>query len=463
MRNRRLPIRSKLTIWYAGLFAGAFIVFAIALYLGLRYFLYTSFEEQVRSQAHLAITGVQIENGRPVLDPSIVAQLDDDEHFVRLYSVSGQLITDSRPDLRATPLAPENLARLTGGRTLLSSQRGLHDGTFIMVSAPIFDNGSVVGVLQTGASREDSDEALRLLALALFIAVPLMLLVAGIAGYVLAGRALEPVARITSLADSIGGNDLSARLKLDLPDDELGRLASTFDAMLARIEDAFERQRRFTGDAAHELRTPLSLMRSEVDLALARPRSPEEYRESLTEFDRDLQRLTGLVGTLLALARSDSGQLKLERSPVELADLVQVIADQYAESAEVAQIRLSAQANRARAMVDEDLLIQVLVNLVDNALTHTPIGGEITIASRADGGWVELEVRDTGSGIAPQHLGRIFDRFYRVDEGRARTYGGGNGLGLSISRAIVEAHGGTISVTSEVGTGTRVTVRLPSG
>ena len=460
MKHRQLPIRWKLTIWYAALFAGAFIVFAAGLYLSLRYFLYDSFSDQVRSQSELALSTVRIDNHSAQLDPSTIDDLNDNEHFIRLLGLDGSIMVDSNPDAGDSGLSLAELSDVVNGEILLMSRR-FERGTFVVDSAPVRDGDTVIGVLQTGASRDDTDEALGFLAFSLFIAAPMMLAVAAIGGYLLAGRALRPVARITEIAGSIGANDLQARLNLALPNDELGKLAQTFDAMLARIEDAFERQRRFTGDAAHELRTPLSLMRSEVDLALARPRSGEEYRESLTEFDRDLQRLTGLVGTLLALARSDSGQLTLDRAPADLCQTIDLIVEQYAESAEKAGVSLNAETVSASAMVDEDLIIQVLVNLVDNALAHTPIGGSIIVGCRTTASGIALWVSDTGRGIAPEHQTRVFDRFYRVDEGRARAQGG-NGLGLSISRAIVEAHGGTISLTSTPGTGTRVEIEIPS-
>jgi signal transduction histidine kinase len=172
-----------------------------------------------------------------------------------------------------------------------------------------------------------------------------------------------------------------------------------------------------------------------------------------------LERLTGLVGTLLALARSDAGQLPLDRAPVDLSTTIALIVEQYAESAEQAGVALTSDTVPTVTMVDEDLFIQVLVNLVDNALAHTPRGGTIVIGCRRAEA-VRLWVTDTGSGIAPRHQARVFDRFYRVDEGRSRVQGG-NGLGLSITRAIVEAHGGTIALASTPGVGTQVEIVLP--
>jgi heavy metal sensor kinase len=301
---------------------------------------------------------------------------------------------------------------------------------------------------------------LELLRLGLGVAEPIMVILGGIVGYWLAGRALAPVASITDLAGRIQADDLSARLALDLPDDELGRLSRTFDAMLDRIEDAFERQRRFTGDAAHELRTPLSFLRSQVDFALARPRTPAEYEEALQGIDSDLDRVTRLVRSLLTLSRADTGNLPLHYEPVDLPGTIALLLEQYEPRATEAGIRLINASRPTPLTGDADRLIQVLVNLLDNALAHTPSGGEIEVGCGPAGDQARLWVRDTGAGIPPEHQERVFDRFYRVDTGRARERGG-VGLGLSICKMIAEAHGGTIAISTPNGGGTRVELLLP--
>jgi heavy metal sensor kinase len=317
-----------------------------------------------------------------------------------------------------------------------------------------------VGVLQTGSSREDIDELLNLLAGALVVAAPAMIAAAAVGGYLFAGRVLQPVSEITALAASTSESDLHARLNLALPDDELGRLAQTFDAMLARMEDAFNRQKRFTSDAAHELRTPLSLMRGQLDLALARQRSPGDYEALLREFDIDLTRLTRLVETLLSLTRSDQRGLVPEYGEFALDDVLGAIRDQYREVGIAAGITLTVEAEPTTVVLDQDLIIQILVNLVDNALMHTPAGGTVALGCGTHGGVIELWVRDSGRGIAPEHHTRIFDRFYRVEESRARQSGGA-GLGLAMVKAIVEAHGGSVHLESGPGAGSTFLVRFP--
>jgi signal transduction histidine kinase len=321
----------------------------------------------------------------------------------------------------------------------------------------------------------------------LLIVAPLGIAISALTGYLLAGRALRPVADITNLASQIDGDDLGARLNLDLPADELGRLASTFDLMLGRIDEAFQRQRQFTGDAAHELRTPLALMRSQIDLAMTQAESTNEYREALAALDGDVTRMTVLVGMLLSLARADAGQLTPNREPVDLADLARDVTEQLEPVAADKGIRLTAELASVTAMVDADMIIQVLVNLIDNAIKHTPAGGAVTV--RVAGGnevagsqssvprneksdpatdhWLPatISVSDTGVGIPAVHLPRIFDRFYRVDLGRARSAGGsgGIGLGLAICQAIAHAHHGSLTATSVDGKGATFTLSIPTG
>lgn len=466
----RWPVRWRLTLWNAAFLTSAFAVFGLAIYIGLRFFLYSNFEELVRTQANLILSDIHVENGSILLEPAAIRDLQDDEHFVRLLDTNAQPIVDtsnapsSAPGSASSvgsgpiPLNAMLVANAQAGEASVASAR-TYNGTMVYMTIPVRDRGTVVGVLQTGASRGDIDELLRILGIVLVFATPLMLAVAVGGGYVLAGSALRPITRITKLAEEIGADDLHSRLNLQLPDDELGRLARTFDAMLGRIDDAFERQRRFTGDAAHEIRTPLSMMRSQVDLALSRPRSSEEYRTAFKEFDDDLVRLTRLVETLLSLARSDTNVLRVEWIRFDLAETVALIADQYADLAEEREIVLRTVTTPTDALLDEDLIIQLLVNLLDNALANTQAGGTITLGCGREAAGTHLWVRDTGVGIAPEHQPHVFERFYRVDTGRSRARGG-NGLGLAICQAIVDALGGTIELVSEAGRGTSIDVRF---
>ena len=464
MTTRRLPVRWRLTLWFAALLALVMALFGGAVYVVLRQQLYDSFDEQLLNQTALTLAAVSVKDGAPTLERS-VANVADGEFFLRLLDTDGATVFETGGNAAGIPVDPSVIAAALAGLTEYSAAQDEDAETLRLISVPVRPDeaeSDIAGVLQVGLDRNEIDEPLGGLLSTLVLAGPAVLLFAAAGGYLLAGRALRPVATITDLAARIGAGDLGSRLNLDLPDDELGRLARTFDAMLSRIDDAFERQRRFTADAAHELRTPLSLMRSQVDLTLARPRATGAYREALQAVDGDISRMTALVGTLLTLARSDARQLAKERAPFDLADTVRLVVEQYAAVAEEAGVGLRDESSPTPLVADEDLLMQLLINLVDNALAHTPAGGTVVAGCRPHDGRIQLWVGDSGEGIAAEHQDRVFDRFYRIDAGRSRDRGG-TGLGLAICRAIAEAHGGTIGLTSRLGSGTRVELVLPSG
>ncbi len=462
--TRRLPIRWRLTLWHAVLLAVVMALFSGTLYIFLRQQLYDSQDEQLLEQAAVLLEAVQVDDARPLLKSATVDGADS-EYFVRLLDTERRTIRERSASHAGVPVNNVVVASVLAGETAYSTELDDAGETIQMISVPVRAeeaDRAVVGVLQIGRDRDELDEPLAGFLHALALAGPFTLLFSAVGGYLLAGRALAPVTTITDLAERIGPRDLGARLDLDLPDDELGRLARTFDGMLARIDDAFERQRRFTGDAAHELRTPLSMMRSQVDFALARPRSDAFYQDALQRLDDDVDRMTGLVSTLLTLARADAGQLPLEPVPFDVADTVELVVEQYTPIAAEAGITLRGEPAMAPLVADEALLVQVLVNLIDNALAHTPAGGVVTVGCGMGDCHIRLWVSDTGEGIAPEHQDRVFDRFYRVDAGRSRERGG-TGLGLSICQTIVEALNGSISLASEPGRGTCVDILLPKG
>lgn len=460
----RWPIRWRLTAWYAAAMSLILATVGSAIYIGLHNQLHDELNERLSSRERALSTGARSVEGRPTLDEALVAGGDDDE-MIRLWTTDGDVVADSWRAAGGGLTAEEVrelLRRVTEDGTLRIDEVEVGGEPFRRSVVALADDGGIYGVLEVAHSREDLDETLRALRYLFLVATPIGLALALAGGSFVAGRALKPVGTITSLAHRVSGTDLSARLNLDLPDDELGRLAGTFDAMLDRVADAFERQRRFTGDAAHELRTPLSLIRTRVDLALARERPGEEYRQTLVELDRDVARLSGLVGTLLTLARSDAGTLPLDRQPTDLRATIQAVVEQYHEGVTGLVVVLDAPPIPVVAMVDEDLIIQLLVNLIDNAVAHTRSGGTVTVGCSASADAVSLWVADTGVGITADHLDRLFDRFYRVDAGRTAA-AGGVGLGLSICKTIVEAHGGVIRIDSAADQGTRVDITLPAG
>ncbi len=457
----RFPLRIRMTIWYGLLLATTLVVFGLLLALGLRWRLHSDFDEQLDTQADIVLSTVQVTPETLTIDFRGTG-LNEQEFFIRLLDRSGQTIAEQGKGSPGIPLDQTSLALALQGDKVFRSASLDEEGSLRILSVPVYapDGGPVAGVLEVGLNRNDLDQTLAQLAVALLLLVPVATLIAVTGGYLLSRPVLQPLTRMTRLAETIGERDLHERFRLDLPDDEVGRLARTFNDMLSRIEAAFERQRRFTSDAAHELRTPISLIRSQVDLALARPRSDADYVDALRGVDHDLSRLTSLTAALLSLARLDSPEPRPEPMTFDLAETIGALGETYAPIFRSRQLTLRLTTAPTGLLADEDLIIQVLVNLLDNAIAHTPPGGTITVGCETVGDRARFRVADTGAGVRPEDLPRVFDRFYRPDTGRTREQGGA-GLGLAICKAIVDAHGGTIAVTSAIGEGTTFTVELP--
>jgi signal transduction histidine kinase len=306
---------------------------------------------------------------------------------------------------------------------------------------------SLVGVQQT----------LNQLLTTLLIAGPIVVFLAGVGGYVLAARALTPIDQITRTAGRISVEDLSARLNLPPTDDEVGRLAATFDTMLARLDDGFRRERQFIADASHELRTPLATMQTILSSTLSRQRAPAEYEQALVDMAEETDRLKILAEGLLLLARNDAYR-SAAYEPIELSTLLQdVIVSLYPLAEDKNLIIEGHIPPNLNIIGDRDGLIRLFVNLLGNAINYTERGRITVSLSHDNAESIEVIIADTGIGIEPQHLPHIFDRFYRVEASRTAS---GAGLGLAIALSVAQAHGGTITATSEIEKGTVFMVKL---
>jgi signal transduction histidine kinase len=332
----------------------------------------------------------------------------------------------------------------------------------------------VKGDVIVGVSTQSLDQTASRALLTFFLALPVTLALTAFGGLFVAGRALSPIAAITAQAQRISRDNLAERLSLAGPDDEVLQLARTFDTMLDRLQHAFENERRFTADASHELRTPLALMKAQLTLALNRPRDAHALTQMLRAMDGDVDRMTRLVTTLLSLARTD--EPLSQRKPVDLVDLLDSLVNalQMAYASRHIAFVLHAPASRpaspAFVLGDADLLNQLFLNLLDNAAKYSPDHSAVTVSitssstsrslSASHAAYWQIDVADKGMGIAAEHLPHLFDRFYRVDESRARQ-SGGTGLGLPIAQAIAKQHDGQITVNSVPGAGSTFSVRLP--
>ena len=460
----RAPIRLRLTLWYVLLLAIILAAFAAGVYLLLRHSLYQNLDESVQSRAGALVNVVQLDDAEASLTIRAGSVTSGQrERFIRLFDAAGDVRFVETSGEHQIPVDRGAVSAALAGRPTTRSTRYIDDDDRIRVAVvPVVRQGAVVGALEVGEPEEDVVETLSSLLLVMGIAYPVALALAGFGGMFLAGRALSPIDSITTAARDITAEDLSGRLELRLPDDEVGRLARTFDEMIARLDDAFRRQRQFAADASHELRTPLTVIKGQIDVSLQRDREPEAYQGVLRAVNEEVDRLIRLAGSLLTLTRADGGQIPLAFEAVDVGDLVAGVVEQLRPAAADQGVDLRLDTGPPVTMeADQDLLIQLMLNVLDNAIKYSPNGGLVNAGWGTNGQRVELRVRDTGPGIAAEDIPYVFDRFYRADKARSRA-AGGVGLGLAISRWIAEAHGGSIHVVSTLGEGSTFTVSLPT-
>jgi heavy metal sensor kinase len=384
------------------------------------------------------------------------------DKFFQIFSPAGK-ITIQSPNIRRRdiPLSRTALGAALAGRAVLESARFPKEPPVRLLSVPIIYEGTLTHILQVGTSLREVEETLHRLLFTLLLIGPLALAVALAGGWFLAGRALRPVEAITEAARRIAAGDLTQRLAASQSSDEIGRLAATFNEMIARLEASFRQIQRFSADASHELRTPLTVMKGETELALRRPRSPDDYRVVLESSLEEIDRMVRIIDDLLFLSRADLGEVRMECRPVQLDALVEDIQRQAAVLGQEQGIEvLSKVVEPATVLGDELRLRELVLNLVENAVKYSRPGGKVGMALAREDGTARVSVTDQGIGIPPAAQSHIFDRFYRADEARAYA-SKGTGLGLAICKWIAEVHHGRIEVQSELGKGSRFTLILP--
>lgn len=456
-------LRFRFAVWTAGLLLIVLVGFGTVIYLSMAGSLFASVDEALKLNASQAATVVEVEGGQLDLPDSFLegratAELRGRNFVMRVLNPDGGVVRTAG----AYPSLPVTGDSLDAARQQVADLSTLTDpasGDAVrLYTAPIIHDGRTVGIYQVGQALTDVQDTLGRLRRALLIGVPALVLVAGWGGYLLAARTLSPIDAITRTAQRISAEDLSARLDLPPTDDEVGRLAATFDGMLARLDAAFRRERQFTADASHELRTPLAAMQTILDVTREKRRTADEYERALGDLADETARLRGLAESLLLLERTN-GHRALARELVDLSTLLGDVTDSLRPLAENKGLELSCAAPPGlTVMGDMDGLIRLFANLVDNAIKYTHKGHVAVTARRLPDAGVEIKVTDTGIGIPPEHLPHIFERFYRVEQSRTTD---GMGLGLAIAQEIARSHGGRLAVESAVGQGTTLTVALP--
>jgi heavy metal sensor kinase len=462
--KRIKTLRVRFAIWTTALLLVLLAAFGVFVYFNLSSSLNASVDSSLAVSAAQVVGGLNVQGGQVTIPEGLSAE----DSGIRALSERGLTVIVQAKDggvLQAVGPYRDAAIRIDGttpanpqGTYLTLADRVEENDPLRAYLLPVLDGGQVAGWVQIIQSLGQVEDALDRLLTALLVGGLALLLFAALGGYFLSARALRPIDRITQTAQQIaGGEDLSARLNLPDSGDEVSRLAATFDAMLARLADAFRRERQFTADASHELRTPLAAMQAILGVVREGERPAGEYRLALDDLAEEANRLRGLVEDLLLLARGEGGTALL-REPVALSDLLTDVVDSLRPLAEAKRLALHSHIARGLALMgNTDELIRLFVNLLDNAIKYTERGG-ITLTACAAGTELVVEVADTGIGIPPEHLPHIFDRFYRVDPARSA---GGAGLGLAIAWQISQSHGGRLEVRSAPGEGSTFSVHLP--
>lgn len=459
---RRLSIGVRLTLWYLAIFALAQVIFGAGMWFILRHNLYDIVDDGLESQVDdlKSFLGAQKKDATLAKISEEVEETYAIEHsgnYLQIYAENGELIYQSS-FLQSHQLAlapPENIDRP------IFRRRWFEHRPFRFMLLKLNVNGHTYTV-EMGAPADDAVETLSLFRSYLLMFAPLLLLVAAGGGYWLSRRALSPVDALVRTARDIGGANLNSRLQKLETGDELQRLSDTLNEMLGRIETAFLRITEFTADASHELRTPVSLIRTEAELALRRSRGEAEYKEALRHILLESERTTALIEQLLSVARADSGRETLHMQPVDLRQTLRSVVDGWQQVATLRSLQFSASiaTNDSVVMGDEAALRRVADILLDNALKYTPSPGSVKLTLEQKGESAIIAVQDSGLGIAEEDQPKIFERFYRVDKARSREQGGA-GLGLAIAQWIVSQHHGSIVVESRPGQGATFRVELP--
>ena len=471
-------VRVRLTLWYTAVLACALIALALAAYFVLRRNSARLTDAAIVEMADSFLTTVGAETrdapGPDGLKESVEKAISEhnfrDTVFVvddsegRIVACSDNQLLPAGASATMPGVLEDAMGRSVHEANPFRTIR-LRDQAYRSFVRDFVIGGAEYKLLVLQSLRRQ-DEFLKSVLSAFVLAIPLSIVLASGGGYFLGRRSLSPVVEMSTQAGRIGADNLHDRLQVANPQDELGHLAQSFNGLLDRLDQSFEQQRRFMADASHELRTPVAILCGEADVALSQPsRSPEDYRASLDILRGEAKRLKHIVEDLFTLARADAGQYPLTLADFYLDELVTECSRSVRTLAAAKQITVRCDASKEMPIrADEALLRRMIMNLLDNAIKYTPPGGSVAVVWGVQDSQYRVAVSDTGEGIPSELQPRIFERFFRADKVRSRSEsdGGGAGLGLSISRWIVQAHGGQLELTRSDKGGSTFTVLLPA-
>ncbi len=457
----------KLTLWYTGMLTLTFVLFTLTVYGLLAYSLSHDMDYALNSIGDVMAQKASAEGKK-------IYAKDVDELFRRFFGFSPlerhfgifdpeEIPDNSRRQDRSeeSRISPEALEYAARGKRYFETVTA--DGPYPvrLLTVPVIVGGQLTHLVRVGMPLENMYKTRHRFLLIIAAVFPLGLVLAGGGGWLLARRALRPVDEMTQTTRKISGEDLDQRLQETGNGDELDRLARTLNSMLDRFHQSIEQMRQFSADASHELQTPLTILKGEMEVALRQPRSPEEYQHILGSGLEEIDRINHLVGGLLLLARADSGVLRMDMQSIELYDFVADIIEQMQSIADSHSVALRLEESGPVTISgDREHLRRLLFNLLSNAIKYSDQGGNVTVEILSLEKWTVLKITDEGRGISPDEQKQIFNRFYRATKTHARDRDG-VGLGLSIASSIVKAHGGRIEVVSSLNHGSTFSVYLP--
>jgi len=445
-------IKFRLTLWYLAAIVALLVILGTVSYYLLSKNLYRNLDESLRTRVIELQGSIKID-GRRIQFEQKVAEL------VMIYDADGALIERLGPNVEFSNI-DKTVEQALFGKSSFVSASTPKGPDVRLYAAPFNDNSGRRVAIIVGRLPNDILDVLAIFRMVILNSSLLVVVLAGVGGLFLADRTLKPVERIADIARGIGESDLSRRIDIQT-DDELGRLALTLNGMIARLEEAFKKQRQFVADASHELRTPLAIIQAESSLALGKERTQAEFRKSLELVSQEVDYMSDIVGKLLLLARSDAGVEPVDLRDVDLKELLVGLSQDVEALAQEKGLRLTLGSTDSLTIKGDKLkLRQLFLIVLDNAIRHTPGGGSISGSLVRRDGSAVVSIGDTGIGIPAEHLPFIFDRFYRVDKARSRAEGG-MGLGLSIAMSLAKMHGGGVEVESQVGVGTTFRIVLP--
>jgi heavy metal sensor kinase len=464
-------LRFRLTVSYVVFFAMLLVIIGLVYRQNLKSQL-DGVERAALDEEWDAAKGyVTIQNFEPVWAPTDPDDADAQRIEAELKQVyfiadsSGNSIGESDTYTSIGRDSTAAISRILAGGKPEVTERKSSDGVPYLVEAGALlgENDKRRYFFAIGRSLEDARHTVRIFTRNYFLALPLMIAVCATLGWLISAGAIRPVNMVAQAAQTITGSNLLMNIPLRGAGDELDHLVDSFNRMTARLHQSFEQIRQFSTDVSHELRTPLTAIRGQLEVALFTAETPEQYREAMVNALEDVEKLSSIVRALLLLSQSESGQLVLQKAPLDLAAITADVADQFQIPAEEKRVTLSASLRPgATISADRTQIERLLSNLLSNAVKYTPAGGRVHIsAAPSDApGWAQIVVEDSGVGIPAENLPHIFDRFYRVRNPETNVVPG-LGLGLSFVAWIVEVHGGRIDVASTPGEGSRFTVHLP--